>query len=159
MLAESDFAAVAVLIVERFDVACTVLDLPIDTIRQARIVAAVTKFRDDVEHGREPSPDFEKDAAVIAALSPRETPGTVRDFSGNNSVPELLARREALFERMKRDKAECEVAETELRYLMGNNERAEGVPGWSISYRVEPRKGYTVAASTPRILRIRRKDT
>ena len=101
LLTEAEFAAVAVWVVERYEENVHIIDLPIDPIRQARIVAAVTKFRDDVEHGREPQPDFEKDAAVIAALSPHETPGTVRDLSGNNSLPELLARREALHERMK----------------------------------------------------------
>lgn len=159
LLAEAQFAAVAVWVVERYEETCHVFDLPIDTARQARIVAAVAKFRDDVEHGREPQPDFAKDAAVIAALSPHEKPSTFRDLSGNNELPELLAKREALHERMKRDKAQCEVIETELKYLMGDAERVEGVAGWRITYKTQHRKGYTVAPSSPRVLRVMRNET
>ena len=87
LLSEAEFAAVAVWVVERYEENVHIIDLPIDPARQARIVAAVAKFCDDVEHGREPQPDFEKDAAVIAALSPREEPGTVRDLRGNMPCP------------------------------------------------------------------------
>ena len=159
LLSEAEFAAVAVWVVERYEENVHIFDLPIDLARQARIVAAVARFRDDVEHGREPSPNFEKDAAVIAALAPRETPGAVCDLSGNNTVPELLARRQALHARITNDKIQCEVIDTELKYLMGDAERVEGVAGWRITYKTQNRKGYTVAPSSPRVLRVTASET
>jgi hypothetical protein len=154
LLAEAEFAAVVVLIVDRYSLDCHIIDLPIDPIRQARIVAAVTKFRDDVLAGREPQPDFEKDSEVIKALAPHEVEGMIYDATGRNDLPDLLARRAALKERMRLDKAATEVIETELRFLMGECERIDGLSGWGVTYRTENHKGYSVEPSQPRVLRI-----
>jgi len=154
LLAQAEFAAVAVLIVERYELQCIIIDVPVERERQDLIVEAVTRFRDDVIAGREPQPDFFRDAAAIAALTRKEIPGKVCDLSGNNAVPDLLARRAALIERIKRDDAERKSIETEMRFLLGDAERADGVPGWRVTYKIEPRRGYTVEPSEPRVLRI-----
>jgi predicted phage-related endonuclease len=152
-LADARFAIVGVL-VDPYRLDLKLIDVPIDQQRLGRIVAAAKQFRDDVEAGREPAPDFGKDAEVIKALSPRETKGITVDLSGNNQVPDLLARRSSIRERIERDKADCEVIETELKYLIGDAEFATGLSGWRITYKIEPRKGYTVEPSNPRVLRI-----
>ena len=48
--------------------------------------------------------------------------------------------------------------DTELKYLMGDAERVEGVAGWRITYKIQNRKGYTVAPSSPRVLRVARSE-
>lgn len=154
LLAGAAFAVVAVLLVDPFRMDCHMIDVPADPGAQAEIVNRVRQFRDDVIAGREPQPDFAKDADVIKALTPRETTGKVADLSGNNQLPELLAARENIRARMTQDKADCEVIETELKFLMGDAETVTGLNGWRISYKVEPRKGYTVQPSEPRVLRI-----
>jgi predicted phage-related endonuclease len=153
LLTEASFAIVGVL-VDPYRLDLKLIDVPIDLQRLGRIVAAVKQFRDDIDAGREPAPDFAKDADVIKALSPHEVKGIAIDLSGNNQVPDLLAQRSIIRERMERDKANCEVIETELKYLIGDAEFATGLPGWRITYKTESRKGYTVQPSEPRVLRI-----
>lgn len=153
LLSEASFAMVGVL-VDPYRLDLKLFEVPIDLEHLGRIVAAVKQFRADVVAGREPTPDFAKDAKVIKALSPREVKGAAVDLSGNNQWPDLLAQRAIIRERMERDKAGCEVIETELKYLIGDAELATGLPGWKITYKTEPRKGYTVEPSSPRVLRI-----
>jgi predicted phage-related endonuclease len=154
LLTGAAFGVVAVLTVDPYRMDIHVIELPVDPAMQADIVSRVTRFRDDVAAGREPPPDFAKDAEVIKLLSPHERAGSVRDLSGNNELPVLLAERAEIRERMKRDKAQCEVIETELKYLLGDAERADGLPGWRVTYKTEHHKGYTVDPSDPRVLRI-----
>jgi predicted phage-related endonuclease len=154
LLTEAAFAVVAVLVVDPYKMDCKMIEIAGELAMQADIVARVRQLRDDVAAGREPQPDFAKDAEVIKLLAPHEIKGTAVDLSGNNELPMLLARREELRERMKHDEAECSVVETELKYLMGEAETVAGLNGWRITYRTENRKGYTVAPSSPRVLRI-----
>lgn len=154
LLAGAAFSVVAVLLVDPFRMDCHMIDVPVDAGLQAEIVRRACNFRDDVIAGREPQPDFEKDSDVIKLLAPTEVKGKAVDLSGNNQLPELLSARENIRARMEADKADCEVIETELRFLMGDAETITGLPGWRISYKTEPRKGYTVEPSTPRVLRI-----
>jgi predicted phage-related endonuclease len=154
MLSVAEWAVVAALVVERYYINCAIIEVPIDFAHQARIVSAVIEFADDVRAGREPSPDFEKDAAVINARSPFGIPGSTLDLTGNNSAQELLARRAAYRERITDAEAQCEVIETELKFMLGDAEMITGLPGWRVTWRMEHRKGYTVEPSDPRVLRI-----
>ena len=152
------FGVIAALTVEPFNMRCAVFEQKRDYELEAEILKRVAAFWTDVGLGREPTPDFEKDREVIEALHPSEQPGKTRDFGHSNIVRELLDKRAGIKSRMALDKAECDVIETEIRYLLGDAEYASGLPGWRITYRVEQRKGYTVEPSSSRVLRINKRN-
>jgi hypothetical protein len=148
------FGIVAALTVDAYAMECHLFDVPRDPQTREEIVARVKRFWEDVERGSEPEADFERDRQAIEALNPHERSGVVRDFSGHNEVPWLLAQRAELCERIKRDEARRESIETELKFLLGDAEMATGVNGWRITYKTTDFKEYTVAARSRRVLRI-----
>lgn len=151
---KAEFALVPVLVIDQYTFELHILDVDLDAAHQHEILERARQLRDDVVMGREPVPDFAKDAGLIRALTPRELPNTVLDLSGDNEVPVLLDRRANLRDQIKLEEAECEVIETELRYRMNTAERIIGIPGWSISYKTTEYKEYTVQARSTRVLRI-----
>jgi len=154
MLTEAAFAAVAVMVVDPFDLETTIFDVPRHPVVERSIRQGVAEFWDDVAHDREPTPDYSRDDAVIRLLHPSETKGKTLDLSGNNELPELLAHRAALAARIKRDQGICDAIESQVRHMMGDAESANGLDGWRISYKTSHRSAYTVPEKDIRTLRI-----
>lgn len=160
MLTDSAFGAVAVLCVYPYDITCSVHEIKRHPSAEAKITAAVVKFWDDVQHGREPEPDYGRDAALIKILAPREAiPEKTINLAGNNELPALLKERESLRERMDIEKKQCEEIETRIKFMMRDAAVANGLPDWRITYRTTAFKGYTVEPRESRILRIQRKES
>ncbi len=157
MLAQAAFAAVAVMLVDAHNLDVAVLDIPRHAAAEAKIINEVRRFRDDIRNGIEPPVDFERDGAVLKLLLPRETPGAVIDLAGNNEIPDILATRAVLMAEMKRMKNQCERIENRLRAIMQDAATATGLDDWSISFKVQKRKGYVVKPSEPRVLLIKDK--
>ena len=157
MLSDAAYGAVAVMLVDPHNMDCAILDIPRHPGAEAKLINEVKRFIADVEAGREPDPDFARDGAILKLLIPRERPGSQIDLAGDNMLPKMLAHRAQLMAQMKRDKARCEEIENRLRHLIGDAAFVTGIDGFGISYKVEPRKGYTVQPSEPRVLRIRDK--
>ena len=59
----------------------------------------------------------------MKALTARVTPGEVRDLTGNNQLPELLAARAVMKDAIAGYEARIEAIETELKYLLGEAEQ------------------------------------
>jgi predicted phage-related endonuclease len=154
MLADAAFGAVAALLVDAHAMDCVILEVPRHAESEAKIIAAVSSFWLCVATGQEPDPDFARDADVVKLLTPRETPGKQIDFSRHNELPAMLEQRAALMATMKEADVACETIENEIRFLMGESERASGLNGWTITYKTEHRKEYTVKARSSRVLRI-----
>lgn len=157
LLTDSAFGAVAVMLVDPHNMDVEILDVPRHAAAEAKLVAEVKRFRADVAAGIEPPVDFERDGAVLKLLIPRERPGAVIDLTGDNVIPDLLVRREAMCAEMKRLKKRTEKIENQLRAVMGDAATATGIVDFSISYKVQKRSGYTVAPSEPRVLLIKDK--
>jgi predicted phage-related endonuclease len=155
MLTDAAFGAIAVLCVDPFDLVCSIHEINRHPAGEAKIIAAVRQFWDDVEHGREPGPDYGKDTAIISILAPRESsPDKTVDLSANNELPELLAERELLCARIHQDETRCKEIETQIKFMMRDAAVVTGLPDWRITWKTEPRTGYTVKPSEPRVLRI-----
>lgn len=155
MLSDAAFGAVAVLLVDPHNMDCVIHELPRHPAAEAKIKDAVKKFWEDIAQDREPEPDYGKDADVIKALYPAETPGSVLDLHGNNHVIELLDRRAWLMSRVKDDEAAIDTINAELQFLMRDHESAIGLPpGLRITYKSTARAGYSVPAKTVRSLRV-----
>lgn len=150
---EAAFGAVACLIIDPWKCECPIYEVPRHAGAEQRIREAVKKFWDDVANGREPQPDYARDADVIAAMGPAEKPGKTINLSGDNELPIILAERAELKARIKMDDDRCKAIETEIRHKMGDAE--VGVTGdFSLTFRTQHRKAYSVAATSFRGLRI-----
>jgi len=154
MLADAGFGAVAALLVDAHNMDCVILEVPRHADSELKILVAVRNFWRNVADGIEPDPDFGRDADVIKLLTPRETPGKQIDFSGHNELPDMLWERASLMTNIKQQEERCSEIETTIKFLMGESERASGLNGWSITYKTEHRKEYTVKARSSRVLRI-----
>jgi predicted phage-related endonuclease len=145
------------LLVDPYAMDCEILDVPRNAVAEDKIARAVENFWQQVANGIEPSPDFGRDADVIAALRGPETKGRKIDFAGHNELPDMLGQRAALKARIEADKARCEEIETEIKFLMDDAEVVTGLPDWSITFKTTDYKGYSVPARSARVLRIKDK--
>ena len=157
MLADAAFGAVAALLVDPHMMDVAILEVPRNPSAEHKIRVAVKQFWDAVSIGQEPEPDFGRDAEVIKAMTPRETPGKQIDFTGNNELPAMLEERAGLMDVIKRADERKDEIENEVKFLMADAETANGLPDWRISYKIQKRAGYTVPPKEPRVLMIRDK--
>lgn len=154
MLERASWGALAALVMDRYAWRPVIFDLERHEAAEARIRAAVARFWSDFEAGLMPVLDPERDAETISAIYPKaaikEPP---LDLSGDNELRGMLTTR-ATLNRLTKDAAkQIERLETHVKAKLGLHERAIA-PGWRISWRNEPRKGYVVEPSNPRVLRI-----
>lgn len=155
MMADVTFGAVAALLVDAYQMDVCIHELPRHATAQGKIKAAVAKFWDDVHNGREPDPDFEKDADVIRAMWSKERgDDTQIDLTGDNRIPELLAHRAALKDAIDSASTECDRIDTELKFRMKDAAIATGIEGWRVTYKTSHYKEYTVKARDTRVLRV-----
>jgi len=150
---EADFGAVAGLVIDPWKIECPITDIPRHIGVEARIREAVKKFWDDVAAGREPTPDFGKDADLIAKLYPEEKPLKTVDLSGNNMLPLILAERAKLKHEADKIAQRIDEIETEVKFAIGDAEIAS-LPGWSVSFKTQTRKAFSVKATSFRKLNI-----
>lgn len=129
------------------------IEVPRHAGAEQKIRDAVALFWEDVAAGREPSPDYGRDADLIAALYPSEIPLKTVDLSGDNMLPMLLAERADIKTRMGLDAARVQEIDTEVRHKMGDAEAAT-CGGFSITLKTTQRKAYSVAATSYRALRV-----
>jgi len=154
MLTGAAFGAAAALKIDPFDVQCAIVEVPRHEPSERRIVDAVKKFWDDVEHGREPGPDYGLDKELIAALRPHEAIGSAIDLAGDNEIAAGLAERADLKDSMKRMDKRCSEIEAMVMARMGEAERITGLADFKVTWKTEKRKEYTVKARESRVLRI-----
>jgi predicted phage-related endonuclease len=157
MLTEAAFAVVAVLEINAFDMALSIIEVPRHPAAEQRIVEAVARFWDDVASRREPSPDYGKDAELLKVIAPHEVVGTTVDLSGDNELPALLEQREEIMTGIKSFETRKDEIETMLKFKMRDAESVIGLPEWGISWKSQHRKEFVVPAKDVRTLRIHHK--
>ena len=155
LVEETAFGAVACLVVDPFDLPCVVVEQTRDPALEQQIRDGVARFWKDIEAGNEPDADYGADRTLLAALMPREEPVTI-DLSTDNEVVAGLVERRGLKARIKADEQRCEEIETLVMSRMGTAAVAV-VPEFSVTWKVQHRKGFTVEPSDPRVLNIRNK--
>ncbi len=128
-------------------------DVPRHPGAEERIREAVAQFWTDVEFGNEPSPDYARDADLIAALEPEVIEGKRVDLTGDNMLPVLLAERAGLKARAKEAERRLSEIDAEIRHKMGDAEIGI-VPGFTITLKQQHRKATILPASTTRVLRV-----
>lgn len=158
MLAQVAWGAVAVLIVEfPFKLDWAIFPLERHERGEQRLITKAAEFWRDVRDGRPPRPDFTRDDEVIRAMFPRDNGKTI-DLTGDNRLPELLARFEK-YQAMGSDaEKQLKAVKAEIIAKIGDAAAAT-LPGWEITYRMQKRKPRVVEETTYRVLRVKRKDT
>lgn len=151
MLTGVSWGAVAVAV--GFDLDLHIFDIPKHAGAEAKIKAAVAKFWADVEAGREPSPDYARDADLIAAMYPEAQPLKTVDLSGNNILPVILPERIAMKDQIKKAETRVKEIDAEVAMAMGDAEVAT-LPDFILTRKTTQRKAYSVAATSYRALRI-----
>jgi predicted phage-related endonuclease len=156
MLTDANFGAVACLVLDFYELPLILVELTRNAELEANIRDRVVRFWQDIEDGREPGADFGMDRDLLAQILPREQEGLTIDLTGDNQIFAALVERRKLKAEIKEAEARCEVIEAILMQRMGAAAFAV-VPEFSISWKVQRRKGYTVDPSNPRVLSIRNK--
>jgi predicted phage-related endonuclease len=131
-----------------------IVPVPIHVGAIKRIEEEVAEFWASIAEGREPDPDWKKDASLLSELG-RTDNGREIDLAGDNRMPELLERRLAAKERIKADEKIVEECDEEIVAKIGAYERAY-VPGWSVKRPTINRKAYEVKAGSYRRLDVKR---
>jgi predicted phage-related endonuclease len=154
MLTNAAFGAVAVIKVDAFDLACSVIDIARHPPAEQTIIDAVKRFWDDVANGREPGPDYGKDADLLRYLAPRAAKDKIVNYAGDNELPSLLEQRATLMEKIKAEQARCDEIETQIKFKMRDAERITGLDGWSITWKNQHRDEFIMPAKDFRVFRI-----
>lgn len=153
LLDNSDFAAIAVMLVDPHNMDVAIVELPRNLAVEAKIILAAGEFWKRVELGAEPEPDYGRDRDVLRALHPRAEAGKVVDLRGSNEIPAMLADRARMKAENKANDEAIDKIETALIYRMTDAERAL-VDGFSVTYKVVEVAGYEVKPRKSRQLRI-----
>jgi predicted phage-related endonuclease len=155
MLRGASWLAVATLIMDPYGGwEPAIFDLERHEAAEARIRAGVVKFWTDFEAGLMPAVNPESDAETVAAMFPKaEIKEPPLDLADDPDLCDALAVRAVHKRLIAESEKNVERIETELKARMGPHARAIA-PGFRISWKNEPRKEYSVAASEPRVLRI-----
>jgi predicted phage-related endonuclease len=130
------------------------IEVPRHPAAEQRIKAAVVQFWADVAAGREPDPDYGKDAELLKVIAPHEVAGKSIDLSGDNELPALLYQCAEIMTAMKGYEARKDEIETMLKFKMRDASSVVGLPDWSISWKSQHRKEFVVPAKKVRTLRI-----
>lgn len=154
MLMGAGRCLLAVLVVDPYNADLHLREIERHAGAEARIRQLAIDFWSNIEAGRRPVPDYERDGETIAAMFPRHEPGKVLDLSGDNRLAELLAKHAAHKVALDAHDEVLKEIEAEIKLKIGDAEAAE-LPGWRLTWKTENRKGYSVAPSTRRPLRIK----
>jgi predicted phage-related endonuclease len=154
MLADAQWACLAVLINSEFDWSFRLFDVERDPEIEDRIKYNVLKFwHDYLDQGIMPPFDPQRDERLLKLLYPKDA-GTSIDLTRDNralALTEDLVLKQA---GVKRLTEQIDEIKTELQGKMGDNTFAQLADGRRLSWRTQNRKGYTVAPSHPRVFRV-----
>lgn len=127
-------------------------EVPRHATAEAKMIERVASFWRSVAADEMPPADYSKDAAALAAMFPRDN-GETLDLTGDNRLPEMLARRAELKAQIAIAEAEAELIDAELKAKIGPASEAT-LPGWKVTLKAQTRPERVMPASTFRVLRV-----
>lgn len=153
MLMDVQQSLVVAVVVDAYSLDIHSFPVPRHEAAEARVKAIAAEFHDNLRTGRRPPADYGRDAKTLAKLYPVSVPEPVLDLTGDNRLPDRLARRFELKQVIDVAQTEVDDIDTEIRDKLGEAERAV-VPGWKLTLKTEHRKERMVAATSFRRLRV-----
>jgi len=152
MLMKVELGLIAALVCDGYQFKLYTYVVPRHPAAERRIQDTVEQFWSDIAAGRAPKLDFDRDAALLPIIYPREQPGKVADLRTDNNLPVLLAEREQLKEQLAELEKRRDAIETEVKFRLQDSEAAI-VQGWRLTYKLQTRKQYVVPEKSFRVLR------
>ena len=154
MLADAEWGVLAVLVASEFDASLRLFDIERDIEQEVLIHTGVARFhRDYLTPGIMPPFEPQADADLIKALYPRAD-GSVIDLTASNAVGGLVDQLTELKAASSRIDKDEKAVKAELQAMLGENTYGQLADGRVLCWKNQPRRGYTVAPSNPRVLRI-----
>lgn len=150
-----DTGFVGLLIIDGFHFQTKLFEVPRHPAAEQRLIELARAFWRCVETKSPPLFDFARDAGLVSLLYPKEKPGEVADLRTDNRMPELLEERERLMTLANETDKARKAIEAEIKTKVGTAEAALCAGGWSLTFKVQDRKAYSVAASSSRVLRVK----
>lgn len=152
-LTGSNWASVGALLFGYGGIDLELIEIPmVDGLVDA-MRAKAAEFWALVAANKEPPFDYANDGDLIAKLYPGRVDDVTIDLSKDNRVPELIALRDKFMVQQRNAKADLETISNEIKAKLGDATIGLLADGRRITWRIEPRKAYSVEASEPRILR------
>jgi len=151
-LTGASWAAVAALVIG-YGIDLHLIEVPIHPAIITRIKDETAKFWQMVDEGREPSPDYGKDAALIEQLFAKPEEIEV-DLSGDNELPEAVQEWMNLGKSIGEIEALRKARRAEILHKMGNATVARIATG-TITAKSIKRKAYAVPESSFRQIRFK----
>jgi predicted phage-related endonuclease len=152
MLLDAGRSIVAALVIDTYSAELVLRDVPRHAQAEARIREVARDFWSMIARGEQPAPDYTRDGEVIARIHHAE-PGKTIDLSGDNRIGEVLEQRELHRLLAKHASEAVDTLDNEIKAKLGDAEIGV-LPGWKVTWKEEQRKGYTVAPSTRRPLKV-----
>jgi predicted phage-related endonuclease len=157
-LTGASWAAVAVMTLGDGGLEPYLEDVPLRPALMAKLRKLAADFWDRVADERPYSPEFDRDAYMIAQIYAEADEGGEIDLSGNNRIGELLAKREG-YKSTEKNGSDAEKArkslDAEIINMLGNAARGRLADGRVIEAPTTRRKGYEVKPSSFRSVKIR----
>lgn len=151
-LSGADWACVVALVVDH-GIRIELVDVPVHGPIIARIKAAAADFWRMVDEGREPPPDFGRDADVIEQLYSRPEEIEI-DLTGDNELPAIVENYLQLGASIHASEVLRKAARAEILHKLGNATSARIATG-RITAKSIKRKAYVVAESSSRTIRFK----
>jgi hypothetical protein len=151
-LVGASWAAVAALVIG-YGIDLHVIDVPIHPGIITRIKSETFAFWKMLEEGRQPEPDYGKDAGLIEQLFAKPEEIEI-DLSADNSLPEAVADYQQLGVSLSLIEGRRKARRAEILHKLGNATSARIATG-RISAKVVKRKAYVVAESSSRTIRFK----
>lgn len=152
-LTGAKWAAVAPLVVD-YGIDLPLIEIPLHIGIIETIKTEAQAFWRQVMEGREPEPDYRRDAALIRSSLGADD-GSEIDLSEDNELPALLDHRETIIAEAKKFEDERKAIDAQLLHRLGN--AAVGrFNGGLISAKTINKKAYEVKATSYRQLRVLR---
>ena len=154
MLNDTKWGVLAVLINGEYDWTFRLIDIERDPVAEDRICYHTAKFfKDHLDPAIMPAFEPQRDEALIRALY-RQDNGAEIDLSGDNralaAVDELIETQAACKRMQKQERA----LKAELCAKLGNASAGRLADGRRLSWRMQHRKAYSVAATDYRVFRV-----
>jgi len=153
MLMDAPRAWLVAYIVTTFKVSLHTYEVPRHPAAEKQIMDGVTAFWQRIKDGNPPPAQYGRDTEALSMLYPRDD-GSAVDLTGDNRLPDLLARRVSITTKMRELTQEKQTIDDELRDKLGEAEEGT-LPGWRLTWKTEIRKEklFTPSSST-RVLRV-----
>jgi predicted phage-related endonuclease len=153
MLLDAGYGVLAALVVSEYDAALHLFTVPRNAKAEERVREIAKGFWWRVDSNVPPPADYRVEAGLIRELYPPDIEVPVPlDLSGDNLLPEKLEKREQLRGFCKSAMDELDAIDAEIVDKLRGATLAT-LPGWQITRKMVPKKGYTVAPSeSPRML-------